>query len=132
MSMHYQPIKANVVADALRRLPMGSIAHVEEEKKELLKDVHRLSRLGVRLMKSSLVVDFKKKQDSDSIFPDFKGAIHNHRVGVFSQGGDGVLRYQSIMCIPDVGELRHHILAEAHNSRYFIHLGATKMYLNLR
>ena len=31
-----------------------------------------------------------------------------------------------------VGELRQHILAEAHNSRYSIHPGATKMYRDLR
>ena len=36
------------------------------------------------------------------------------------------------MCVPDVGELRQHILAEAHNSRYSFHLGATKMYRDLR
>ncbi|WMV49911.1 hypothetical protein MTR67_043296 [Solanum verrucosum] len=36
-----------------RRLSMGSVAHVEEERKELARDVHRLSRLGVRLMSIS-------------------------------------------------------------------------------
>ena len=51
---------------------------------------------------------------------------------VFSQGGDGVLRYQGRLCVPGVGELRHHIIAEAHNSRYSIHPGATKMYRDLR
>ena len=50
MSAHYHPGKANVVADALSRLFMGSVAHVEVERKELIKDVHRLARLGVRLM----------------------------------------------------------------------------------
>ena len=29
---------------------MGSVAHVEEERKELVKDVHRLDRLGVHLI----------------------------------------------------------------------------------
>ena len=29
---------------------MGSIAHVEEERKKLVNDVHRLTRFGVRLM----------------------------------------------------------------------------------
>ena len=51
---------------------------------------------------------------------------------VFSQGGDGVLRYQGRLCVLDVGELRQHILAEAHNSRYSIHPGAIKMYRDLR
>ncbi|KAH0758120.1 hypothetical protein KY290_021613 [Solanum tuberosum] len=119
MSVHYHPGKANVVADALSRLYMGSVAHMEEERKELVKDVHRLTRLGVLLMsitysgvpvqngsKSSLVVEVKEKQDSDPILLELKGAVHNQRV--------------------------EHILAEAHNSRYSIHPGATKMCRDLR
>ncbi|WMV57909.1 hypothetical protein MTR67_051294 [Solanum verrucosum] len=69
--------KANVVVDALSRLCMGSVAHVEEEKKELAKDVHRLARLGVCLSNTS-----------DG------GAVPQYKVEVFYQGGDGVLRYQ--------------------------------------
>ena len=53
MSVHYHPGKANVVADSLRRLSMGSVAHFEEERKDLVKDVHRLARLGVLLMSIS-------------------------------------------------------------------------------
>ena len=49
MSVHYHSGKANVVSDALRRLFMGSVSHVEEKIKELVNDVHRLARLGVRL-----------------------------------------------------------------------------------
>ena len=33
MSVHYHPGKTNVVADALSKLSMGSVAHVEEKKK---------------------------------------------------------------------------------------------------
>ncbi|KAH0682737.1 hypothetical protein KY285_020250 [Solanum tuberosum] len=113
MSVHYHPGKANVVADALSRLSMGSVAHVEEERKELAKDVHRLARLGVRLMsisdggvmvqngaESSLVVEVKEKQDSDLILLELKGVVHQQRVEVFSQGGDGVFRYQGRLCVP--------------------------------
>ncbi|WMV09635.1 hypothetical protein MTR67_003020, partial [Solanum verrucosum] len=53
MSMNYHPGKANVVVDALSRLSMGSVAHVEKERMELAKDVHRLALLGVRLMSIS-------------------------------------------------------------------------------
>ncbi|KAH0652823.1 hypothetical protein KY289_030501 [Solanum tuberosum] len=97
MSMHYHPGNANVVADALSRLSMGSISHVEKERKELAKEVHRLARLVVRLMsisdggvtvqngsESSLVVEVKEKQDSDPILLELKGAIHQQRVEVFS------------------------------------------------
>ena len=71
-----------------------------------MKDVHRLTRLGVRLMsisdsgviiqnvaESSLVVEVKKKQESDPILLELKGAVNNQRVDIFSQGGDSVLRY---------------------------------------
>ncbi|WMV08817.1 hypothetical protein MTR67_002202 [Solanum verrucosum] len=78
ISVHYHPGKAKVVADALSRLSMGSVAHIKVERKELAKDVHRLARLGVRLMsishggvtvlngaESSLVVGVKENQDND-------------------------------------------------------------------
>ena len=74
----------------------------------------------------------KEKKDSDPILLELKGAVNNQRAEVFSQGGDGVLRYQGRLCVPDVGELRKHILAEDHNSRYSIHTGATKMYRDMR
>ncbi|KAH0650287.1 hypothetical protein KY284_030199 [Solanum tuberosum] len=145
MSMDYYPGKANVVEDALSRLSMGSVAHVEEEIKELAKDVHRLARLGVRLMsisdggvtvhngsESSLVVEVKVKQDSDMILLQLKSAVYQQRVEVLSQGGDGVLRHQGRLYVPKVRELRQQILIESHNSRYFMHPGATKMYHDLR
>ena len=81
MCIVYHPGKANVVVDSLYRLSMGSTAHVEEEKRELAKYVHRLARLGVRLMysteggivvtngvKSSLVSEVKENQNQDPIF----------------------------------------------------------------
>ena len=37
-----------------------------------------------------LVVEVKEKQDSDPILLELKGAVHNQRVEVFSQGGDSL------------------------------------------
>ena len=81
MSVLYHPRKKNVVADALRRVSMGSVAHVGDDKKELVKVVHRLARLGFRLdlsskggfmvrhnFESSLVVDVKSNQHLDLLF----------------------------------------------------------------
>ena len=53
MSVHYHQGKTNVVADALRRMSMGSTSHVDDGKKELVKNAHRLARMGVRLMAST-------------------------------------------------------------------------------
>ncbi|WMV08551.1 hypothetical protein MTR67_001936, partial [Solanum verrucosum] len=53
MSVLYHPGKPNVVADVLSRLLMGSVAHIEDDKKKLVQDVHRLVRLGVQLVDST-------------------------------------------------------------------------------
>ena len=53
---------------------------------------------------SSFVVEVKEKKDNDPILLELKDAVHNQRMEVFSQGGDGVLRYQGRLCFPDVGE----------------------------
>ena len=93
-----------------------------------------ISDIGVRAQngaKSSLVVEVKEKKEINPILLELKGAVNNQRVEVFYQRGDGVLRYQGRLCVPDVRELREHILAEAHNTRYSIHPGATKMYRDL-
>ncbi|KAH0775071.1 hypothetical protein KY290_012208 [Solanum tuberosum] len=137
--------KANVVVDALSRLSMGSTTHVEEEKRELAKDVHRLARLEVRLMdftkgeivvtngaESSLVSEVKEKQDQDPILLDMKANVQKQRVLAFEQGGDGVLKYQGRLCVPMVDELQERIMEEAHSSRYSIHPGSTKLYRDLR
>ena len=53
MSVYYHPGKESVVADALSRLCVDSVSHDEDERKELVKDVHSRARLGVRLMSIS-------------------------------------------------------------------------------
>ena len=45
----YHPRKSNVVEHTLSRMSMDSVAHIPDGKKELVKEVHRLSRLGVRI-----------------------------------------------------------------------------------
>ena len=90
---------------------MGSVAHVEEEMKKLVKDVHRLARLGVQLMRISdsgvtvqngeelsLVVEVKEKQDSDPILLELKEAVHNQRVEV-SPKGEMVYLAISVDCV---------------------------------
>lgn len=58
-------------------------------------------------------------------------AVHQQIVEVFSQRRVGFLYYQGSLCVTNVDGLRERILAEAHSSKYLIHPGATKMYLNL-
>jgi len=48
----YHPGKANFVVDALICRSMGSLAHVDAEKRELTRELHQLGCLGVRLVDS--------------------------------------------------------------------------------
>ena len=50
----------------------------------------------------------------------------------FSLRGDGALKYQGSLFVPDVYGLRDPIIVEAHGSRYSIHQGTTKMHHDLR
>lgn len=99
MSVLYHPNKDNVVVDALSRMSMSNVAHVEYEMKELVCDVLRLARFRVRLIDSPkgglmvehhsdsfLVVDVKFKQHLDPILMDFKESMLRKSIEAFSQG----------------------------------------------
>ncbi|WMV41422.1 hypothetical protein MTR67_034807 [Solanum verrucosum] len=135
MRFLYHPRKANVVADALSRLSMGSVAHIEDDKKELVQDVHRLVRLGFRLMdstklgimvrnssESSFVVDVKEKKGFDPTLVELKEFMLRKSLEAFSQGGDGVLRYQGHLCVPNVDDLREQILRRIGKVSYELEL----------
>lgn len=86
MSIIYHPHKSNVAANALNWLSMGSIAHVEENKKELVWDFRWLVLLVVQLVdstkggvvvhndsKSYFVAHVKVKQGLDQSLVELKG-----------------------------------------------------------
>ena len=88
MNVHYHPRKDNVEVDALCSMSMGSTTHVEDNKKELLNNIPRLTRLGVRLVDStsgrvsvhpsselSLVVNVKEGQHHDHVLMELKDSM---------------------------------------------------------
>ena len=67
---------------------MGSTTHIEDQKKELVKYIHRLVTLGVQLVdstngvvsvhpssESSLVVEVKKGQHLDPVLMELKDSV---------------------------------------------------------
>nr|XP_009791492.1 PREDICTED: uncharacterized protein LOC104238729 [Nicotiana sylvestris] len=123
--------KANVVADALSRKSLGSLAHLGVDQKPLAWEVYQLASLGVRIStsdegkvmvrngaESSLVAEVKEKQLIDPALAQMKEAVLNNKTSTFSLGGeDSVLRCQGRLCVTYVDNLRGRIMAEAHNSR---------------
>ena len=84
----YHPGKANMVADALSHMTMCSVSHIDEAKKNLVKEVHRLAWLGMRLensldgdfmvgnnSESSLVVEVKSKKHHDKSLIELKKTV---------------------------------------------------------
>lgn len=101
ISVLYPPLpgKANIVVDALKRLLVSSVAYVEDEKKALVCDVHRLDRLGFQLVdstkggvmihngfESSFVMDVKSKQGLDPILVKLKEVVLKKSVEAFLKG----------------------------------------------
>ncbi|WMV25184.1 hypothetical protein MTR67_018569 [Solanum verrucosum] len=113
---------------------MGSVAHVEDVKKELVRNLHSLARLGVRLVdstkggvlvhngsESSFVANVKAKQGLDQISVELKEAMLKKCIHAFSLGEDGVLKYQGRLCVSDVDNLREKIFNKTNSSQYSIH-----------
>ena len=46
ISFLHHPDKANIVVDALIRMTMGSVSHIYEAKRYIVKDIHRLACWG--------------------------------------------------------------------------------------
>ena len=46
MSVIYHPDKANVVVDSLSHMKIGGLSHLDKAKKDVAREVHRLTMLG--------------------------------------------------------------------------------------
>ena len=100
-----------MVAATLSRMTMGSVFHVKESKKDLVKDVHMLARLGVRLedapngcfmvhhnSKSSSMVEMKSKHHLDQPLMELKESVLSKRNETFSLGGWRLKTSRKVVC----------------------------------
>ncbi|XP_070036688.1 uncharacterized protein [Nicotiana tomentosiformis] len=117
--------KANVLADALSRRSMGSLAHVEAEKRKLTREIHQLACLGVRLVdlgdggvvlkntaKLSLISEVKERQYEDPELVELRERVPQQKKTLLEIKGDGLLRYRGRLCVPNVAGLRDRIMSE--------------------
>ena len=107
----YHTEKANVVENSLNRMTMGSVSHIDEAKKDLVRDLDRLGRLVVRLedfsdsgfmvhnnSESSLVGEVMSKQHLDKSLMEFKDKVLGKLNDAFSIMGWYLKVSREIMC----------------------------------
>ncbi|XP_017976424.1 PREDICTED: uncharacterized protein LOC108661940 [Theobroma cacao] len=141
----YHPGKANVVADALSRKSMGSLAHISIDKRFLIREMQGLRDMAVYFKVSetnALLVYFRVRpilidriredQSKDEFVIKALEDLQGRKGKMFTKGTDGLLRYEARLYMPDSDGLRREILDEVHMAVYVVHLRATKMYQDLR
>jgi hypothetical protein len=139
LGINYHPSKANVVADALSRRSHVNMLATRELLPEFCKEFEKLnlgwvSSTEVVTMEvdSTLEQDIRKDQLEDAKIQEIKEQIKEDKALGFSADGQGTLWYKKCICVPEVKGIWELILQESLDSTYSIHLGSTKMYLDLK
>jgi hypothetical protein len=139
LEIHYHPIKANLVADALSRKEHVHSAVVAQLPDEIVEDFKRLNlgivthTEGVTIeLEPTLEQEIRKGQVGDAKIQEIKDLITEGRGPEFTEDEQGTIWFKDWICVPEIDSLCETILKEAHDSDYSIHPGSTKMYQDLK
>jgi len=139
LDIHYHPDKANVVADALSRLPCRVNTMIKEKQPSLYEELEQFRTelvskgfLASIEIQPTLIIQIKEDQKVNESIDGIKHRIGTGKVPGFTEDEEGVLWYKGRICVPADSELKQVIMQEAHDTLYSIHPGGTKMYQDLK
>jgi hypothetical protein len=139
LKIHYHPGKANLVAYALSWKEHVHSTIVAQLPNELVEDFRRLN-LGMVAHTKGVTIDVEptleqeigKGQIGDAKIQEIKDLITEGRGPEFMEDEQGTIWFKNRICVPKIDSLHETILKEAHDSKYSVHPGSTKMYQDLK
>jgi hypothetical protein len=139
LNIQYHPGKANVVADALSRKHYCSNLLVREEQPALCDELERLKleiveqgHLNTMTVKYDLEDRIRQAQRRCPELQKLKRTMRDGKATDHRVDDQGTVWLKDRICVPQDQGIRAEILDEAHNSKYAIHPGCTKMYQDLK
>ncbi|KAK1627803.1 hypothetical protein QYE76_002118 [Lolium multiflorum] len=113
MEIHYHPGKANVVADALSRLPCQLNSMIAEEQPSLYQEFEHFRMelvsegyLASIELQPTLIGQIKEAQKGNASIDGIKSQIAAGKAPGFTVDEEGVLWYNGRLCVPSDSELK--------------------------
>jgi hypothetical protein len=141
LEVHYHPGKANVVADALSRKAHCNCIAAKSYNATLCHEMDKLSleivpqgslqNITVEPTLRDKIITAQQNDKGVQIIRQ-KLAAREEKYKCFRSDGQGALWFENRLVVPKDRHLRRKILDEAHQSKFAIHPGSTKMYQDLK